>query len=182
MSKPLANTSYTVLGLLSFGDKLSGYELRKWANSLSYFYASPAQSQIYSELKRLAKLGFAEAFDIAQEGKPDKRLYQITPAGKAELKRWLSETPVEATSVKHSLALRLFFGHMASPETLKQLLNEFIENTKEQLSQLTIVQEYTEHSDGFQYPAIVANWSYSYLENELKTAQSVLEQLDKMPS
>ena len=179
MSKPLANNSYTVLGLLSFGDKLSGYDLRQWAKSLSYFYASPAQSQIYSELKRLEGLGYATSSKVSQEGKPDKRVYQITEAGKVEFTRWLTETPIEATTVKHSLALRLFFGHMASPEDLRAMLTSFIDKAKEQLGQLAIAQEYTENTEGFAYPALVANWSYGYLDNELKTAERVLEQLQE---
>jgi len=50
----LPATGYAVLGLLSFGRELTGYELKQWADgSLRFFYWSPAVSQIYSELKRL---------------------------------------------------------------------------------------------------------------------------------
>lgn len=38
-----------MLGLLSFDQELSGYDLKKWADgSLRFFYWSPAISQIYS--------------------------------------------------------------------------------------------------------------------------------------
>ena len=50
----LPSTSYAVLGLLSGGRELSGYDLRKWAaNSLQFFYWSPSLSHIYTELRRL---------------------------------------------------------------------------------------------------------------------------------
>ena len=61
----LPGSAYAVLGLLSFGAELSGYELRQLAlNSLRFFYWTPAQSQIYRELRRLQhreKLQGAEA-------------------------------------------------------------------------------------------------------------------------
>jgi len=42
-------TGYAVLGLLSFGEALSGYDLKQWADhSLRYFFWSPAQSAIYT--------------------------------------------------------------------------------------------------------------------------------------
>jgi hypothetical protein len=43
----LSGTANAVLGLLSFGTELSGYDLKKWADhSLSLFFWSPASSQI----------------------------------------------------------------------------------------------------------------------------------------
>jgi len=54
----LPTTAWAVLGLLSFGRELSGYELRKWADaSIRFFYGSPAMSQIYRELRRLEAVG-----------------------------------------------------------------------------------------------------------------------------
>lgn len=173
----LPNTGYAVLGILSFGEALSGYEIRKWAESLRFFYWSPAQSQIYAELRRLSKLGYVNSQEIKQEGKPDKRLYTINEQGIAEFKRWLAEEPVEPTVVKHSLALKLFFGHMSEPERLIQMLEHFIAETKENLGQLGVVQEYTENDERFSYPALVAEWGYNYYEAELKTAESMLERL-----
>ena len=75
----LPTTAYAVLGLLTFGE-MSGYDLKRMANqSIRYFFWSPASSQIYSELRRLKSLGYATEREVAQERRPDKRLYQITP-------------------------------------------------------------------------------------------------------
>lgn len=176
----LANTGYAVLGILSFGEALSGYEIRKWAEGLRFFYWSPAQSQIYTELRRLAKLGYVESKEVKQEGKPDKRLYTINEKGINEFKRWLAEEPLEPTVMKHSLALRLFFGHMAEPERLVQMLEHFIDETKERLGQLGIVQEYSENDERFGYPALVAEWSYNYYRAELETAKTMLERIQNL--
>jgi DNA-binding PadR family transcriptional regulator len=77
----LPGTAYAVLGLLSFGPELSGYELRQLAlNSLRFFYWTPAQSQIYRELRRLAGLGYVTGREVSQDSRPDKVAYS-RPAG-----------------------------------------------------------------------------------------------------
>ena len=54
----LRATSWAVLGLLSFGEELSGYDLKKWADwSLRFFYWAPSYSQIYGELRKLEEIG-----------------------------------------------------------------------------------------------------------------------------
>jgi DNA-binding PadR family transcriptional regulator len=121
----LPNTTYAVLGFLSLHQELSGYELRKRAQNLRFFYWSPAQSQIYAELRRLLDLGLVEARDVEQQGKPDKRLYRINERGLAELSRWVNEGPVEPPVLKHSVALRLFFrGCIKNPQALKRGMSE----------------------------------------------------------
>ena len=54
----LRATSYAVLGLLSFGQELSGFDMKRWADwSLKFFYWAPSFSQIYGELHKLEELG-----------------------------------------------------------------------------------------------------------------------------
>lgn len=173
MSKSLPTTSYAVLGLLSFGEPLSGYEIRK----RSVFYWSPAQSQIYSELRRLEKLGYVTSEKVPQEGKPDKRMYTVLGAGLAELERWLAEDPVEPATIRHPLALRLYFGHLTTPERLEEMLNDFIKETEKALGELAVVQEFTENMPGHEHRAMVAEWSYAYHQAELDAARQALERV-----
>lgn len=180
--KPLPNTAYAVLGILSLATQtgetpLSGYDVRKWAESLRFFYWSPAQSQIYSELRRLQKLGFVISKEVIQSGKPNKRLYEITEGGESVFRDWVNKMEIEPTVMKHGLVLRLFFGHAADPDRLVVLLEQFIESVEESLAQLAIVQEYTENSEGFDYPALVAEWGINYYQAELATAQKIMEKI-----
>ena len=123
----LPATAYAVLGLLSFGRELSGYDLRQWAlQSLRHFYWSPAQSQIYRELRRLEELAFITSRAVPQTGRPDKVLYRITESGIDELRRWIEESPVGEPVIKHPAALRLFFGHVASPERVAEILRDHL--------------------------------------------------------
>ncbi len=119
----LPTTSYAVLGLLSFGRKLSGYEIRQWAlASLRHFYWSPAQSQIYRELRRLEDLGFVSSESVAQTDRPDKTVYAITEPGHAALVLWVEGADPEPPVLKHPALLRLFFGHVADPQRLNDIV------------------------------------------------------------
>lgn len=174
-STKLPTTSYAVLGLLSFGEELSGYDIRQWAQNMRFFYWSPAQSQVYSELRRLAEHALVVSRDVPQAGKPDKRLYRITDAGIAEFRRWFVSDELDTTTViKHSVVLKIFFGHMGTPEDLVTLLNRFIEEVNHNLGQLGVVQEYFENDESMAYPALAAEWSYHYYRAELEIAQSLL--------
>lgn len=176
-SQSLSNTSYTILGILSFGEELSGYEIRKWAENIRFFYWSPAQSQIYSELQRLEEKELVFPYAVPQEGKPDKRLYGITEFGIAKFQGWLSDEEVNATVIKHSVALKLYFGHMATPDILTNIFQRFIAETEEILGQLGVVQEYLENHPNMEYPALVAEWGYHYYNAELTMAKKMLARI-----
>ncbi len=175
--KALPNTSYAVLGLLSFGEEFSGYEIRKEAAALKFFYWSPAQSQIYSELKRLEKSNFVTSRKVEQDGKPNKQLYKITDVGLDALRVWLTNEPIENTVMKHSMLFKLFFAHVTSQEVLIDQLNAFIVQSKEQLGQLAIVQEFSELDTNNPYQQHVLEWGEQHYKAELASAEKLLEHL-----
>lgn len=175
----LPNTGYAVLGILATGHAMSGYEVRKSAENLRYFYWSPAQSQIYSELKRLAKLDYVHSEYVPQDGKPDKRLYTITTAGRSAFADWLNHKPVDPTMMKHAMQLRLFFGGQADPDALRQLLTQFVAQADEALGQLAIVRDYAEMDPDFAWSGIVAEWSEAHYHSEAAFARTLIERLDR---
>src|SRR5262245_60063368 len=171
-SRPvLPNTSYAVLGFLAFGAELSGYELRQWALNLRFFYWSPAQSQIYGELRRLEALGYVSSREVEQKGRPDKRLHRITDAGRQAFQGWLNEAPVEPPVLKHSVALRLFFGHLARPGRLAELMDEYVAATRRLMAELGEVRQSIGQDPLFRYPGLVADWGEAYYSAEIDTAK-----------
>ncbi|MET8776576.1 PadR family transcriptional regulator [Nocardia sp. NPDC004654] len=69
----------------------SGYELaRRFDKSIGYFWSATHQ-QIYRVLKRMEESGWLDSESVAQEGKPDKKVYSVNEAGRAELARWIAE-------------------------------------------------------------------------------------------
>jgi DNA-binding PadR family transcriptional regulator len=177
----LPNTSYAVLGMLSFGDELSGYQLKKRADNLRFFYWSPAHSQIYAELRRLEKLGFVTHREVRQVRRPDKRVYRITSSGQEAFETWMNEAPVEPVSLKHSVVLRLFFGHAGDPQRLREVLSDYAEQMSEVIEDLQGISDEISESDQFFYPAVVAEWGIGYYEAERRAALTAIRRLDARP-
>jgi DNA-binding PadR family transcriptional regulator len=175
----LPPTSYAVLGMLSFGDELSGYQLKKRADNLRFFYWSPAHSQIYAELRRLEQLGYVEQREVKQKRRPDKRMYRITERGQLEFERWMNEAPVEPISLKHSVALRLFFGHAGDPHRLKAILEDYAEQVSEVIEDLRGISEEIADSEQFFYPSLVAEWGIGYYEAERTAALRAIQRLEE---
>jgi DNA-binding PadR family transcriptional regulator len=83
--------------LVSLAEKsASGYDLaRRFDASIGHFWKASHQ-QIYKVLGRMEGDGWVASELVAQEGRPDKKVYAITAAGRGELARWTSEpTPPE---------------------------------------------------------------------------------------
>lgn len=132
----LPQTSFAILGMLSF-QPMSGYDLKQFADqSIGHFYWSPAKSQIYAELRRLTKAGLVTEEHVEQEARPDKRMYALTPEGEKELANWVDNAEFEQDVFKSTLMLRVFFGKSANPKSLIRLLKQNLEFEQDLLGQL----------------------------------------------
>lgn len=177
MTQQLPITGFIVLGLLALNGEQSGYELRKSAHALKYFYWSPAQSQIYRELRRLEKAGLVESRHIEQEGKPDKQLFKIKKAGLAVFKQWLNHQDLPPMIIKHPIMLKLYFGELSDRKAQIEMLGQFIKRYQDSLAELAIVQEFmSEDPDQF-FKALVVEWGIHHTETELLMAQKILKKL-----
>jgi len=88
--------------------------------SLNSFWHAQS-SQIYRELNRLEDKGFVTSRHIAQQGKPNKRVYTITDAGHEEFMSWTT-TPIAINKNRQStLLLYTFFGGSAPDVALRRL-------------------------------------------------------------
>ncbi|WP_218023461.1 PadR family transcriptional regulator [Nocardia altamirensis] len=175
----LPTTSWAVLGMLSHADELSGYDLKKWADSsLQFFYWSPSFSQIYAELKRLEKHGYASSRTVLQEdGVRGKRMYAITASGRAAAAHWVNHAPVEAPVLKHSVMLRAWLGHLAEPDRLREILTEHI-GYAERMRGLAEADAATEQPQR-PYPAAVLRWCVRHYEAEAEFGRELLADVDK---
>lgn len=179
MSQGLPTTSYALLGLLTFGDELTGYELKQRADStLRFYWVSPAMSQVYTELARLSDVGFVHG---AQEAGGPTR-YRIMPAGRAALQRWLAEEPVDFPALKHPVALRLLLGHLMEPPQVDALLEGYLSDLVGRRADLQAVHDRLQLSRGqqpdpFRFPRIVAEWGLDYYDGERAVIEDLLARL-----
>jgi PadR family transcriptional regulator, regulatory protein AphA len=118
---PPNRTRLALLGFLSWGP-LSGYRLKQLIEiSISNFWTE-SYGQIYPMLRQLDREGLAKA--RAAKGGRSRTVYEITPAGRAELARWLVE-PALPRPPRNELLLKLFFGTYAKPAELRRHLERF---------------------------------------------------------
>jgi DNA-binding PadR family transcriptional regulator len=178
-SVELPATACAVLGLLAFGRELSGYDLKRWAdNSLRFFYWSPAGSQIYGELRRLEKLAYVTS-RVVRESMRGKRLYRITPAGRAALQEWMHTEP-EPTILKHNALLRVWLGHLADPDELRGVVDYHREGVEALLADARFADEHASDDPRWAYPTLVTRWAVGYLEHELELMDELVAGLDRL--
>lgn len=106
----------------------SGYELAsRFDRSIGYFWSATHQ-QIYRTLRAMEADGWVHVTPVVQQGRPDKKVYTVSDAGRAELARWIAE-PLngKGTSVtdgrSRDLAVKLRglgFGGPAAPQALRE--------------------------------------------------------------
>ncbi|WP_084546303.1 PadR family transcriptional regulator [Glycomyces arizonensis] len=108
---------YALLGLLA-EQPASGYDLtQRFEQQLATIW--PAKHpQIYGELSRLADAG---SIEIDSEGPRGRKVYRITDAGRAEMRRWLTEEPVDHT-MRIEPILRSLFYWLMEPDDLERHL------------------------------------------------------------
>ncbi|MFI7089777.1 PadR family transcriptional regulator [Streptomyces lydicus] len=177
----LPATGWAVLGLLSFGEELSGYDLKKRADrSLGLFYWSPSFSQIYGELKRLEKTGCVSSRLVAQEtGNRDKRVYVITEAGLAAVRHWAREAPVEPPVLKHGVMLRAWLGHLLEGERMREVLGSHRDYAERMRRRAEADAERARTEGTWAHPALVLKWSERFYASERDLADAMLADLDE---
>ena len=74
------------LGVLTEGNK-SGYEIKRcFEEAFSHFFVAGFGS-IYPALAELSRAGLVTCENVEQEGRPDKKVYSLTPAGERSADR-----------------------------------------------------------------------------------------------
>lgn len=97
----------------------SGYDLvKRFKAGLGYFWNAKHQ-QVYLELKKLSEAGWLAFEEEVQGSRPDKKVYRLTPAGHAELLRWLGE-PVAPNRINDALLVKLYGGALTDAANLRE--------------------------------------------------------------
>ena len=144
MRKELA-PEWALLGLLT-QKPMHGYELHR------YFTAPSALgqvwylglSQMYKLLKELEGQGYLEATVEEQENYPDRKVYHITPSGRAAFLQWM-EKPVSNTRlIRVEFLAKLFLAQLLGSEMVERVIGTQLETCQ---AQLTRLQERMESGD-----------------------------------
>jgi DNA-binding PadR family transcriptional regulator len=117
---------------------MSGYDLKKFFDQSVGHFWSATQSHIYKSLGELDKKGWAEAKVIQQDGKPNRKEYQITDDGRVELRRWLT-TPLPLEPVRDACLIQVFFSHFCSNEEIAALFETRMKEIRERVQILRTI-------------------------------------------
>lgn len=125
---------HALLGLLA-GHPMSGYDLTAAFDGSLGFVWPAKHAQIYPELARLAESGYLAQSESGARGRIE---YVLTPAGHAELRRWLLETQ-PSRRPRNEILLRSFFAWSLPPERARDYFLERERNSREMLAQLQTI-------------------------------------------
>jgi DNA-binding PadR family transcriptional regulator len=97
---------FALLALLARGPA-HGYELKQALEQRFGAVLPPLNAgQIYTTLSRLQRDGLVDDDAVQQDGRPNKRVYRLTEAGRAELHGWVQDaTP--ASRLKDDFFIKL---------------------------------------------------------------------------
>jgi DNA-binding PadR family transcriptional regulator len=111
---------HAVLALLA-DQPAHGYEIRRGLEERFGTVVAPLNAgQVYTTLQRLQRDALVADDAVAQSGRPDKRVYRLTDAGRDALFEWLG-APSAPARLRDDFFMKLVFAHslgLADPALL----------------------------------------------------------------
>lgn len=95
----------------------SGYDLLKRFKQRLGFFWQASHQQIYQQLKVMHHEGLINCQLETQQGRPDKKVYEMTSAGHQELVNWLNQA-CKPQKINDSLLVKLYGGHLLDKAVL----------------------------------------------------------------
>jgi DNA-binding PadR family transcriptional regulator len=106
---------FATLGLLAQRPG-SGYDLlKRFEESMANVWPA-TQSQLYSELNRLADAGLIEVTDVGPRGRKE---YRVTTAGRAHLRRWITDASDDPPLRRPDLLRVFLLGELPAEDARK---------------------------------------------------------------
>ncbi len=117
---------HAILGFLQI-QPMTGYDLKTscFNDSISHFWPAD-QAQIYRTLDKLAEQGLVESKMEYQDERPNRKVYSITQAGRAELAGWL-KTEQALPIHREPFLVQLFFAGQLPNTDVRRLMKAQME-------------------------------------------------------
>jgi DNA-binding PadR family transcriptional regulator len=110
----------------------SGYDLAKQFDGTVGFFWQATHQQIYRELTKLEQQSLIVAEAIAQDGRPDKKIFSVADAGLAHLKTWLLQSS-EVATVKDEFLLKIYAGYLIPEDAITKKIKHHRQLHQQQL-------------------------------------------------
>lgn len=123
------------LGALDAGDA-TGYEIKKmFEDGVFAHFLEASFGSIYPALTKLTEEGLLTCKSQQQDGRPDKKIYSITKAGRVALLGAI-ERPIAADKFKSEFLFVILFADVLTPEHVTTLLENRLRETRSELAQI----------------------------------------------
>ena len=152
---------FPLLALLANGPA-HGYELKQAMEQQFGSVLPPLNAgQIYTTLSRLERDGLVDDDPVAQNGRPNKRVYQLTEAGRMELRGWVADaTP--AARLRDDFFVKLVLAPAAGIADPLELID------RQRAAYLQALRELDDAATGDDVSALLVEGAALRLEADLK--------------
>ena len=129
---------HILLGLLR--EPANGYDLKNVFSETVQHFWSARLSQIYPTLKRLEQRQMLDSrWEPSPKG-PDRKVYTLTDAGRAELVRWLRDDPAVGTERFAYLAQLYFMDTIGDIHETRAFMTQLRDHFSRWLAQLRAIE------------------------------------------
>ncbi|MCA9928306.1 MAG: PadR family transcriptional regulator [Anaerolineales bacterium] len=168
-----------ILGLLAHRPR-HGYELHDAFEAMvggeQNWDIKPAQ--VYTTLNRLEKLGFVMEDAVQQEGGPEKHIYAVTEAGRAELLDWFSK-PILSDRRRDEFFLKLMLSVVVEDGDPHKLIYIQRAGLYKELHAITTQRSRTDPKTELAY-LLLLDQAVMHLEADLRWLEMVEGRLDEI--
>jgi PadR family transcriptional regulator AphA len=147
----LGAPGFVVLGMVGLGAR-SGYEVKQMVGQSIRFFWTISPVQIYPSLERLERAGYITGH-AEPRGRRPRRVYGITPAGRAALRDWLRRSVPMPFELRDLGLVKLFFADTLEPGEAAGLLDAVRRRSEERVATLReiepIAQAVSKYGDSY---------------------------------
>ncbi|SMQ61545.1 transcriptional regulator, PadR family [Devosia lucknowensis] len=119
-----------------YDSEASGYDIRRMCTEGNFaYFVEASYGSIYPALAKLEDDGLVASRTELQEGKPARKVYSITDAGRSAFAAELSE-PLGEDMFRSPFLLFARFAHILPRDLVEQRCNEFLQRSQDGLKQL----------------------------------------------
>jgi DNA-binding PadR family transcriptional regulator len=150
-----------------------GYELKTQLEQVfGEAYPSPNIGQIYVTLQRLERDGLVCSQDVVQTTRPNKRVYELTEAGREALVAWM-DRPSEGPRVRDDFFMKLALSQLTGSSDRLGLINR---QRRHYLGQMRSLSELAKATDR-RVPRLLIEGAMLHLQADLDWLQRCQEEL-----
>jgi len=122
MTTATVSSRHFILGLLA-QKPMSGYDIKHFLKSLGWLIGSPSFGSLYPALHTLLRGNLVTVKVLLREGKPSRKIYSITEAGREALTEWINQ-PAKSSAPLKAFVMRLILADNFSPVGLTAYLQQ----------------------------------------------------------